>query len=74
MTFSTTVARTAKINRRCGSCSARIEPGVRYLVHTCAPGGDLGFAGWERYGECPDCAARYGRADMLTQPPQRVVG
>ena len=62
MTATWTTKRTARKPRRCAGCDAAIRPGDRYLQHTAAPGGELGYEKWQRMSECSECAARYGRS------------
>jgi len=74
--MSVTVARKARKKHYCDSCSGRIEPGSVYLTHTALAGDDyydeaLERGTWKpakcpiRLKECGDCAARYGRGDLI---------
>ncbi len=66
----TTVRRVARKTHLCswGDCRS-IQQGEVYLVHTSFPGHDAGYADAAghpvRIAECSECAARYGRSDLL---------
>lgn len=62
-----TIARTARKPHICtGGYCRTIQPGERYLRHTCSPNDpDVGNTGWCDSRECADCAMRYGRGELL---------
>jgi hypothetical protein len=60
--WSATTARTARRAHVCGSCTARIARGDRYLEHRAPPSHTyVGGTSWSRIVECAECAARCGR-------------
>ena len=62
--------RVARKAHACGWGTCRtIQPGEVYLEHVEYPGGEAGYADAAghpvRLAECPDCANRYGRGELL---------
>lgn len=75
----TKAIRKARKNHRCDSCGSSIKAGEAYLTHTALAGDDYYDDARDRdtfkpancpirINECAECATRYGRADLLTEP------